>query len=166
MTVRLSETRRMSGEGKQNELCGVNTALASVQRSPLLQAVSTSRVKKCHSPRTIHSSYKQLVAWKLKKLQTSHALFIKWIFTHNHVALDTISCSDLKALVVYISRFYMAHSLLLSLVTTAPLSVSPPVQRAHDWSIFLYLIAGDEQKWASAWVFQVVGVGLKSVAVC
>lgn len=64
----------------------------------------------------------------------------------NRSALDTISCSDLKPLVVYISRFYMAHSLLLSLVTTASLSASPPVQTAHDWSIFLYLIAGDEQQ--------------------
>lgn len=67
------------------------------------------------------------------------------LYTHNHAALDTISCSDLKPLVVYIRRFYMAHSLLLSLVTTASLRVSPPLQRAHDWSIFLYLIAGDEQ---------------------
>lgn len=64
----------------------------------------------------------------------------------NRSALDTISCSDLKPLVVYISRFYMAHSLLLSLVTTASLSVSPLIQTAHDWSIFLYLIAGDEQQ--------------------
>lgn len=61
----------------------------------------------------------------------------------------------------------MAHSLLLSLVTTASLSESPPARReAHDWSIFLYLIAGDEQQWVSAGVFQVVGVGLESVAVC
>lgn len=57
----------------------------------------------------------------------------------NRVALDTISCSDLKPLVVYISWFYMAHSLLLSLVTTASLSVSPPVQRELVIGLYFYI---------------------------
>lgn len=58
----------------------------------------------------------------------------------------------------------MALSLLLSLATAASLSTDG----ACDWSIFLYLIAGDEQQRVSerAGVFQVVGAGLESVAVC
>lgn len=61
-------------------------------------------------------------------------------------ARDTIGCSDLKPLTVYVRQFSVAHSLLLSLVTAASLRASPPVLGAHDWSIFLYLIAGDEQQ--------------------
>lgn len=108
------------------------------------QGVSRSRVTESLRPR--QNSRKQLVARKPDPSLQSGFVYEMHLRSDHRVALDTISCSDLKPLVVYISRFHVAHSLPLSLVTTASLSVSPPEQRAYDWSIFLYLIAGDEQQ--------------------
>lgn len=151
MTVHLSENHQTSAEGKQNEptcfLTGcVNTALTSVQRSALLQATGCKKVKgqrKSEKNTLVYSSLLHVT----KNEKQSRFVHKTNLHTDDPAALDWISCSDLKPLVVYISWFNMAHSLLLSLVTTASLSESPPARReAHDWSIFLYLIAGDEQQ--------------------
>lgn len=139
-------------------------ALTSGQRSALSQATSCKNVKPPIKPPT--SSVAHLKWLQAEIYGWSRQFYIcKRIicFWHNQLLRSETPCRLCK-LVLSCPPSPHTHSHTTSFPSNNSLSehVSSTSEGADDWFIFLYLIAGDEQQR----VFQVVGVGRESVAVC